>query len=234
MTGNDNTLCGSVYVYDYEHSGDSRQAYDILAHFGVNVGQFYNNGDGNTAEIWFDMPYNKTKVRSLITALDNAGYGCGFSNLWQFESKFQIPDLRPSMSYRELWDMQEKGTGYYELLEGDLERAGDKIVLVEYKNYVSTLEREPARLDEAIHILRDELKCSRWYVSRNDMELKIVGVTTIADCRNAINEKSLPHLNKMLFQFCNRNATRYGEYRYGLAYWKRDYPKLIERLFNIN
>lgn len=234
MIENDNILCGSVYVYDYEHSGDSRMAYDILSRFGVKVGQFFNNGDGNTAEIWFSMPYDQTKVRSLATALNNAGYGYGFSNLWQFESQFKMPDLNPRISVDELWELYQEGAGYYELLEGDLERAGGKIVLVEYKNYISTLTREPARLEEAIHILRDELKCSQWYVSRNDMELEIVGVTTIADCRRAINKESLPHISKMLFQFCNRNATRYGEYRYGLAYWKRDYPQLMKRLFNIN
>lgn len=231
-----NTLYGSVYVYDYEHSGDSRAAYNILSRFGIDGTSFTNNGDGNTAEIAFSMPYDKAKVRSLASQLDNAGYGCGFVNLWEFESKFQLPDLQPSMSYKDLWGLYKEGAGYYELLEGDLERAGSKIVLVEYKDYIATLEREPERLDEAIRLLRDELRCSRWYVSRNDMELVIVGVTTIADCRSVINPQSLPHINenRLLFSFCNSNATRYGEYRYGMTYWMRDYPKLIERLFNIN
>lgn len=160
-----NTLYGTVYVYDYEHSGDSRAAYKIFRSFGIDGTNFIYHGDGNTAEIAFSMPYDKVKVRSLASQLENAGYGCGFINLWKFESKFQLPDLQPSMSYKDLWELHKEGAGYYELLEGDLERAGGKIVLVEYKNYIAALEREPERLNEAVGLLRDELHCSRWYVS---------------------------------------------------------------------
>lgn len=87
MADSTKTLQGRVSVYDYEHSGDSARAYEILKSFGVKGTSFEDNGDGNVAFIYFGMPYDKGRCARLAESLEDAGYGHMWYNLCDFESK---------------------------------------------------------------------------------------------------------------------------------------------------
>ena len=228
----DNKLYCSVHIYDYEHSGDCRVAYSILERYSIFKTNFECNGDGNVAFITFSMDYNKSILNRLLNDLDNNGYGLSCANLYEFESKFELPNLLPKIEYKDFWCLYNEGAGYYELLEGNLDNVSNKVVIVEWHGYISEIERNSEKMYRAIDAMK-KLGCNKWITSRNDIELHIIGITTIGNCCNVINQEFFENNKHLLYSFCNKNATRYGERSYGISYWKRDYPKLMERLFNI-
>lgn len=228
----DNKLYCSVHICDYEHRGDSARAYSILNSFGIVDTHFENNGDGNTAFITFSIDYNKKVLDNLLNDLNNNGYELGCVNLWEFESKFALPTLFPKIECRDLWKLFDKGAGYYELLEDDLDKTADKIVIVKWQGYISAIERDKDKLKDALSAMH-LLGCNQWNVSRNDLECFIYGITTIENCCKVINQEFFENNKDLLFSFCNQNATRYGEIPYSITYWKRDYPKLMKHLFDI-
>ena len=232
MSKTDNILYGDIPVYDYEHSGDSRTAYNILASFGITDTYFQNNGDGNVAIIEFSMPYNKENACILAKRMDNAGYGVSFINLYEFEDTFKLPQMTPTMSVAELRKTRDTLPSWYQLKDNLVESNLNAPVVVKYENYITTLKRDPSVLENTLQTLAD-LECSAYHVSRNDMELTINAVTTLGNVRKLAGEDWRTRFNKFLFSFCNPQATRFGEYPYGLAWWVKDYPAFTKHILNI-
>lgn len=232
MENKSNRLFGSISVYDYEHLGDRRMAYDILYRLGIMDTSFEYNGDGNVAFIHFQVIYNKSLVTTLVNKMEDAGYGVGFLNLYEFEDTFKLPQLTPTMSVAELWKTRDTLSSWHQLKDNPVESNLNAPVVVKYENYITTLKRDPSVLENVLQTLAD-LECSAYHVSRNDMELTINAVTTLGNVRKLAGEDWRTRFSNFLFSFCNPQATRFGEYPYGLAWWVKDYPAFTKHILNI-
>ena len=237
MSKTDNILYGDIHVYDYEHSGDSRAAYNILASFGITDTYFQNNGDGNVAIIEFSMPYNKENACILAKRMDNAGYGVSFINLYEFEPNANVGKVRellkPTSSYKEIKAIKEKLPSWYQLNDRPVEGNLNAPVVISYNEWLSAIERDRANYyDNKLKVFSD-LNCKNYYMWSNDREIMVCAVTTLGEVRRLINNKWKETFKGFLFAFCNPHATRYGESLYGLPWWVKDYPAFTKHILNI-
>lgn len=237
MSKTDNILYGDIHVYDYEHRGDSRAAYNILASLGITDTYFQNNGDGNVAIIEFSMPYNKDNARILAKRMDNAGYGVSFINLYEFEPNANVGKvkelLNPASSYNEIKTIKEQLPSWYQLNDRPVEDNLNAPVVISYSAWLTAIERDPADYYDNKLKMFSDLNCKHYYVWSNDREIVVHAVTTLGDVRRLMTDEWKETFKGFLFAFCNPNATRYGDSLYGLPWWVRDYPNFTEHILGI-
>ena len=193
----DRPLYGGVKVYDYEHSGDSARAYAILKQHGITKTSFDYQGDGNVATIEFTTEYkdNATCDR-LKEELDNAGYGCYYINLWQYQPTdydARIKEVLP-LTKTILEDIVKSVPYQHELEEMD----GSWNVVVRLELWRSTIDKKnPDLLTKHIEMFKT-LGCKAVRYTYNDVQMCIYGIGNFA-CVKEHKEELLESGIEILF-----------------------------------
>ena len=163
-------------IADYEHSGDSQLAYQLLRRNGITDTWFRNNGDGNTAYIEFSMPYDEVRVDALIKDFYPTFYTLGFVNLYEFQTiyaRLGITFPKDTLT-KEIYDKVYNALPYH-----PTDAMGNYDVFVEIKGYNSQIALRQRVVDEMTNVLKNDFKCPYTSVWVGDMEFTYRGVTTL-------------------------------------------------------
>lgn len=201
-------LYGSVHVYDYEHRGDSARAYSILNRYGITDTSFQNNGDGNVAFIEFTMEFTDIRrCQRLTDDMEKAGYGVGFVNLYEYVGK----DFRKMVTDLNILPISERDIkDFVEAVPfgSETDAMDDWTCLAEWKEYRTTLSREPMALTTILNFLKNKMGATEVGYSETSMEITIranVPFSKVKEYKRALLDKEWVSKTLLLFWRTSRD-----------------------------
>lgn len=179
------TVYGKVAIADYEHSGDSAEAYLALRECGVTDTSFEYNGDGCTAYIEFQYEYDKNITKKLRDRFERVRTGkLYFVNIIDFELYDMVPSLalvddEENESLRER-DLDEKYMSNFK------ELTDDSYVMLECSRLVYAWQRDN-NVADVIALLK-KYGCTKFYCSYWREYVYVRGLTKLGNLRDNFAE----------------------------------------------